>query len=200
MDISPIKKWVDDHSIFHFPVSRGYPCPDGSLTPYLFAFGLADIYKKLCPLGIPWHPKKCLNFALFFTYLGFLWDLMACTVALPEAKRLKYLAKLTNIIKAISGGASLSHKDALSINSTLSHITFVIPHGRVYLTNLSHFIAQYHSNFISHVPPSSVKNNLLWWHDVLSSPPPPRSLIPCSPPQELNLWVDASTDWGISLV
>jgi hypothetical protein len=200
MDISPIKKWVDDHSIFRFPVGGGYTCPDGSLTPYLFAFGLTDIYEKSRPLGIPWHPKKCIDFALFFTYLGFLWDLTARTVALSEAKRLKYLAKLTNIIEAVGGGASLSHKDALSINGTLSHITFVIPHGRAYLANLSRFIAQYHNNFISRIPPSSVKNDLLWWRDVLSSPPPPRSLIPRGSPQEIDLWVDASTDWGIGLV
>jgi hypothetical protein len=200
LNISPIKKWVDDHSIFRFPVGGGYLCPDGSLSPYLFLFGLADIYDKSRPLGIPWHPKKCFDFALIFIYLGFLWDLTARSVALPEVKRLKYLAKLEKILAAIKSGRPLTHKEALSINGTLSHVTFVIPHGRAYLANLSRFIAQYHNNFVSRIPPSSVKNDLSWWFDVLSSPPPPRILTPRGPPQDLDVWVDASTDWGIGLV
>lgn len=200
LDISPIKKWVDDHSIFRFPVGGGYLCPDGSLSPYLYLFGLADIYTKSQPLGIPWHPKKCTDFALLFIYLGFLWDLSARSVALPEPKREKYLAKLKSIILDLQSGKPLSHKAALSINGTLSHITFVIPHGRAYLANLSRFIAQYHNNFISRIPPPSVKNDLLWWLNVLSSPPPPRPLTPRGPPRDLDIWVDASTDWGIGLV
>jgi hypothetical protein len=95
LDISPIKKWVDDHSIFRFPIGGGYLLPDGSTAPFLFAFGLIDIFEKSLPLGIPWHPKKCIDFAYIFTYLGFLWDLVSRSVSLPEAKRLKYLAKVT---------------------------------------------------------------------------------------------------------
>lgn len=57
-DLSPIKKWVGDHTFFHYAFSGGTTLPDGSLTPYLFHHGLADIYAKSKALGVPWHPQK----------------------------------------------------------------------------------------------------------------------------------------------
>lgn len=205
LDVTPIKKWVDDHSIFRFPFGGGILLPDGSLTPYEYPFGLIQIYDKSRPLGVPWHPTKWTDFAFIFVYLGFLWNLTDRSVTLPESKRLKYLNKITNILhllKTSSGRpGKLTYFDAMSINGTLSHISFVIPHGRSYLANLSHFIAGFSesSRHASRHPPPSVASDLEWWRVILTKEPPPRTLIPRGLPQEIDLWVDASTDWGVGL-
>jgi len=128
MDISPIKKWVDDHAMFRFPVAGGVLGPDGSLS-YEYLFDLLSIFSATRPLGIPWHPEKCADFDTIFTYLGFLWDLVYRSVSLPEVKRLKYLAKLEAILLSLSRSPFMSQKDALGIHGMLSYVTFVIPHG-----------------------------------------------------------------------
>jgi hypothetical protein len=177
---------------------------DGSRSPFLFCHGLFDIYNHSHPLGIPWHPVKWKDFASIFIYLGFLWNLVDRTVGLPDAKRLKYLEKVSSLLELLSRGGRLTLKDAMSINGTLSHISFVIPHGRAYLANLSSFIAHFGSSssskFVARYPPSSVVHDLKWWLSVLSAPSPARTLSSRGDVQDLDLWVDASTDWGIGLV
>jgi hypothetical protein len=145
LDVSPIKKWVDGHSIFRYPCGGGVILPDGSVTPYEYLFGLINIYEKSRPLGVPWHPVKWTDFSFIFIYLGFLWNLTDRSVTLPEAKRLKYLKKVSDALLALDRSSGrpgkMSFLEAMSINGTLSHVSFVIPHGRSYLANLCHFIA-----------------------------------------------------------
>lgn len=206
LDVSPIKKWVDDHSIFRYPCGGGKTLPDGSVTPYEYLFGLIHIYDKSRPLGVPWHPVKWTDFAFAFTYLGFLWNLTDRSVTLPESKRLKYLAKVSDALRVLNTTSGrpgrMSYLDAMSINGTLSHVSFVIPHGKSYLANLSHFIAGFSnsSRHASRHPAPSVISDLEWWHTMLSTQPQPRTLIPRGAPQDVDLWVDASTDWGVGLV
>lgn len=206
LNLGPIKKWVDDHTFFRFAIGGGDTLPDGSVSPFRYAHGLEDVYKHSRPLGVPWHPLKWCNFAIIFTYLGFLWNLVNHTVELPDSKREKYIKKLSSVVSHIEGGGRLSCKDAMSINGTLSHVSFVIPHGRAYLANLSSFIAQFnaypksHARFVARHPPSSVKNDLRWWLNTLSQEHPPRCLKPRGTTQDVDLWVDASTEWGIGIV
>lgn len=205
LDISPIKKWVDDHSIFRYPTGGGVLLPDGSTSPYEYLFGLVHICDKSRPLGVPWHPKKWTDFSFLFVYLGFLWNLTECSVTLPESKQLKYLGKVSSLLlllKTVSGRpGKMLCAEAMSINGTLSHVSFVIPHGWTYLANLSHFIASFpeHAHHTSHHPAPSLVSDLEWWQSVLSKAPPPRPLISRGLPQDIDLWVDASTDWGIGL-
>jgi hypothetical protein len=202
-DLGPIKKWVDDHTFFRFPCGGGKILADGSRSPFIFCHGLWDIYNESHPLGIPWHPIKWKDFAAIFIYLGFLWNLTNHTVELPDAKRLKYLEKVSLILESLNRGGRLTLKDTMSINGTLSHISFVIPHGRAYLANLSSFIAHFASSsskFTARHPPNSVVHDLKWWHTVLSASSPVRTLLPRGDIQDLDIWVDASTDWGIGLV
>lgn len=132
LDVSPIKKWVDDHSIFCFPTGGGVLLPDGSTTPYQYLFGLIEVYNKSWPLGVPWHPRKWTDFSFIFVYLGFLWNLTERSATFPEPKRLKpeYLSKVSDILaslKTTSGHpGKLSCADAMSINGTLSHVSFII--------------------------------------------------------------------------
>jgi hypothetical protein len=201
LELGPIKKWVDDHTFFRFAISGGLLLPDGSLSPFAYKHGLLKILSLSKPLGVPWHPKKCCDFAFIFVYLGFLWDLTQRSVALPDKKRTKYQIKLTALLDSLNKGKGISLKDAMSINSTLSHVAFVIPHGHVYLANLCTFIASFPSNpkFAKCHPPPSVKTDLNWWLNTLSLPSNACTLSPHGPPKDLDLWVDASMEWGIGI-
>lgn len=190
---------MDDHTLFRFAVGGGLILPDGSVSPFLYKHGLVDIYAESKPLGVPWHPLKWRDFATLFIYLGLLWDLVSHTVTLPNEKREKYLHKLADVLSRLASGGRVSLKEAMSINGTLSHVTFVIPRGRSYLCNLSSFISTFSSRFSSRYPPPSVVSDLKWWFNILSSPPTPRNLVPKGAPQDPDLWVDTSTDWGIGM-
>lgn len=200
MELRPIKKWLDDHIFFRYPSGGGSLLPDGTLTPFTYSHNLVDVYTKSRPLGVPWHPKKWRNYAFIFIYLSFLWDLILHTVTLPDDKCLKYRNKLVVILDALAHGKRMSCKDAMSINGTLSHIAFIIPHGHAYLANLSSFISEFSFKFTSRHPHTSVVMDLKWWLGILEHDLCPRSLVPHGLPQDINLWVDASTDWGIGMV
>lgn len=203
VDLGPIKKWVDDHTFFRFACGGGEKLADGSSAPFIYCHGLFDIYSHSKPLGIPWHPKKWRDFASIFIYLGFLWNLVDHTVALPDEKRIKYMNKVVNILEILGRGGRLTCKEAMSINGTLSHVSFVIPRGRAYLSNLSAFISQFNSSssrFAARHPPNSVVVDLQWWFDTLSRSSPARDLTPRGATQDIDMWVDASTEWGIGLL
>jgi hypothetical protein len=154
-------------------------------------------------LGIPWHPKKWRDFASIFIYLGFLWNLTNHTVELPDEKREKYLNKIIVVLETIGKGGRLTCKEAMSINRTLSHVSIVILHGRAYLSNLSTFISQFSSSslrFASRHSPKSVIVDLQWWYNTLSWSSPAQDLAPRGETQDIDMWVDASTDWGIGLL
>jgi len=84
-ELGPIKKWVDDHTFFRFACRGGETLPDELL-------------------GVPWHPRKWQDFAFIFIYLSFLWNLINCTVELPEVKRTKYLGKLFPLLESVNHG------------------------------------------------------------------------------------------------
>ncbi|THH20436.1 hypothetical protein EUX98_g8586 [Antrodiella citrinella] len=134
-EIKPNKKWVDDLINFRSPLGVD-PVSDA----YVYAYGLTDIFRVTAPLGVPWHPKKITDYSHEVVYLGFLWNLQTRTVSLPDTKREKYTGKLMKVLDGMPE-RRVSQKDLMSINGTLSHITFVYPHGRSYLTNLCTFIA-----------------------------------------------------------
>ena len=47
--------------------------------------------------------------------------------------------------------------------------------------------------------PTSARNHLMWWHSILSLPDNLRSLTPLAH-LDPDIWVDASSSWGIGLV
>lgn len=200
LDFGPIKKWVDDHTLFRYAYSGGTISPDGSISPFLYHYGLRDIYNASRPLGVPWHPLKWCDYATLFIYLGLLWDLTSHTVSLPNEKHKKYLHKIADVLSHLASEKCISLKEAMSMNGTLSHVMFIILRGCSYLCNLSAFISSFPSCFSSRHPPPSVISDLKWWFNVLSLPPVPCNLIPRGPPCDLDLWVNTSTDWGIGLM
>ena len=160
--------------------------------PSTDVYGRSDVRKFL------W---KVIHYAFHGTYLGFLWDLTKKTVSLPQTKRLKYLARIEEALQAADNlGGRMTFKTAAKLNGTLSHITFVYPHGRAYLTNLCGFVASFTSAFAPRYPPRSLLSDLRWWQDVLLRPAVERSLRPRGPCRDLGIWVDASTDWGVGVM
>lgn len=188
----PNAKWVDDLAQFRCPVSGTDP------HSWRYAFDLADIFALARRLGIPWKLGKCFAFAFLLTYLGFLWDLRHRTVSLPDDKRRKYLQKVTAFLAASKKGR-ITQNDAMSLNGTLSHITFVFPRGRAYLTNLAAFTSSFPHKFATRYPPRSLQSDLLWWADQLSVPGAYRTLSPRVALTH-SIWVDASTSWGIGIM
>ena len=57
------------------------------------SFNYADVDIDLLSeeLSIPWELSKMIPFSMVVPYRGFLWDLNACTVAVPTEKKAKYL-------------------------------------------------------------------------------------------------------------
>ena len=51
-----------------------------------FTYADVDIDLLSEELGIPWESSKMILFAMVVPYLSFLWDLDACTVAVPTEK------------------------------------------------------------------------------------------------------------------
>jgi hypothetical protein len=48
--------------------------------------------------------------------------------------------------------------------------------------------------------PRSVLSDMAWWTDVLSVSGAARSLVPRGTLEDVGVWVDASTSWGIGIV
>jgi hypothetical protein len=190
--LGPSKNWVDDYVFFRFPS----PTTDNTIT---FSYSLSDIYDVAIRLGWPWKRSKTRPFSHEFKYLGFLWDLSAKTVQIPEAKKLRYLSKLEPWVS----GTKFSRKDTESLLGTLVHCSLAVPDGRSRLPSLSCFASSFNytsSPFIQRSPSSGVLSDISWWRtklstvfcgSVLSKPPP-------SAPVEF--WVDASSSWGIGIV
>lgn len=193
----PNTKWVDDLFNFQIPIAEG-PKPG----TWVYGHGLVDIFRLAKRLGIPWHMVKTTDYAFVGIYLGFLWNLLSRTVSLPDKKRLKYLGRVEDALKLADTQKQRMTLDLASkLGGTLTHITFVYPHGRTYLTSLCVFIASFGDNkFTQRYPPRSVISDLKWWRKLLKEPTVARSLRPRGPCQDIGISVDASTEWGIGIV
>lgn len=88
----------------------------------------------------------------------------------------------------------------MKINGFLSWVTFVYPDGRAYLTNLCKFISGFRHNLETRHPGHQVFSDLRWWSAQLSTASVSRSLIARGDPIDMGFWMDASSNWGISLM
>ena len=198
-DISPAVKWVDDFSVFRFPKTDGLFHDISNGVRYAYGYDLTSIKLVIAPLGIPWHKDKGQEFSDTFIYLGFDWDLPNKSVSLPNLKREKYLRKLSLLIST-SERTQVLKAHAENVVGMLSHITFVYQHGRSYMSNLYKWLTSFHGDFIPRWITSSALTDLRWWFALLSQNHTPRSLAPGGCTRDYNIWVDASTEWGIGLI
>jgi hypothetical protein len=190
--LGPVKNWVDDFVFFRFPLSIVCGRP-------VFSYSLSDIYDLASRLGWPWKHSKTKPFSTQFKYLGFMWDLSAKTVQIPEDKKLRYLAKLAPWTR----DHKFSKKDTESILGTLVHCSLAVPDGRSRLPAISRFASTFNhlpSPFSRKTPSSGALSDISWWRTQLStsfcgsllSKPPSTSPV--------EFWVDASSSWGIGII
>jgi len=195
-DVNPVFKWVDDFNFMREPCSAIMQ-EDGSID-YNYTYDLHDIISLMDRLGIPWHPidKKGHDFTFVMTYVGFKWDLQARTVSLPRKKCEKYVARVLAYLDV--GRVSL--EQSMKLHGTLQHTTFVLKAGNSYLPAISRAITGFKGDrHRRHHVACDARADLLWWKAILAEGHIMRSLLPrlhCDP----DVWVDASTSWGIGLV
>lgn len=196
--VGPFNKWVDDINGFRFPSENGsFPSPHSS---FLFDYDRASALKLIEHLNIPWHTSKGHDFQPIFDFIGFIWDLATRSVTLSDGKRLKCKGRVDSAL-AMFTSSRMSLNDVQRLHGSLSHITFVYVNMRSFLPPISQFAASFSSNpFGTRFPPPSFTSALRSWSEVLSGPTPPRILTPKGPVIDVDLWVDASTDWGVGLI
>lgn len=186
--------WVDDFAFIRSPTNIS----DSTNSLPTYSYDLRLIENLAENLGWPWKPSKTHPFSTTFQYLGFLWDLDQKSVQIPTEKKSKYLNKLT----IWETQTNFSRKEAESILGTLVHCSLALPDGRSHLPALSRFTSSFEgkSRFSRCTPNKTVFNDIRWWKQQLESQFA-GSLI-TEPPtvSDINLWVDASTSWGIGVI
>ena len=198
--IRPVFKWVDDFVLFRSPsptttITRSF----APSTPDLhFPYDLTTILEFTAPLGIPWHSvtRKGQDFGTTFSYIGFFWNVSNHTVSISEEKKMRALAKVELFL--LNPSTRRKCWEVASVHGTLQHITFVYWTGRHHLAALSTFLSRFPNDHISHHMPRLTLTQLSWWKSVLSHLPMKRCLTPL-PTIDLDIYVDASTSWGIGL-
>ncbi|KAF5376629.1 hypothetical protein D9615_007855 [Tricholomella constricta] len=189
--IEALLKWVDDFVFFRYPrlLSDNQTC--------VFTYDESLVWSIAEDLGWPWAADKFVPFNSVFTYIGFEWSLRDKTVRLPDAKRAKYLLKLS----AWSLGDSVSLLATESLIGTLNHITLVVPEGRSHLPALFKFRASFRDTapWVKHRITASVFAEISWWSHLLSASACSMRIVRPPPPHNIPIFVDASTSWGIGL-
>lgn len=191
--VQEVIKWVDDFVFWRYPISQD---SDGT---YVYSYSETLIFSIADHLGWPWSQAKHTPFADTFTYNGFDWSISSRTVQLPSAKKTKYLARLASW----TSGAAQNTKEAESLIGTLNHCCLAIPEGRSRLPALYRFRAHlsHTANPFVRLPiPSLVLSDLAWWTRTLSQPFCGSTLYIPPLATGLDIFVDASTSWGIGLV
>ena len=116
---------------------------------------MADIDNLSDDLGIPWERTKDVKFAPSLPYIGFLWNIEAKTVSIPEAKKTKYLVAIAD------WHAADTHtlEEAQRLHRRLMHACYVVPAGRAYLTSLEAFLGVFHDcPFLPRSPPQTYRD------------------------------------------
>ncbi|KAE8240161.1 hypothetical protein A4X13_0g7918 [Tilletia indica] len=191
--------WLDDKGFKH---AEDFSCDAKVLIGAEDGFncGLADIDRLSCELGWPWAPEKDEPWSSTFTYGGLVYNIATREMALPEKKRLKYLAAVEEWRNKLDGTHTL--REAQSLYGKLEHATVVQTQGKWRTKGLLDFIASAIRSSKSayshrHQGPR-VKADLLWWRDALLLDNFWRSFDP-APPLDINCFCDGSTSFGVGL-
>jgi hypothetical protein len=129
-------------------------------------------------------------------YLGFVWDLQNCSVAIPATKKEKY----KNMIAEWITNTMHCLKDVQKLYGKLLHASLVVPARRAYLTNLESMLSTFNNRpFVPHHAPRGTTQDLEWWTKTLSLPSVTRA-IP-GPHEIINTqaYSDASSGVGIAI-
>ena len=148
-------------------------------------------------LGIPWEASKTIPFGPVAPYLGLNWDLDAKIVALPDAKKQKYLA----CIEEWQRRRTHNLAQVQSLYGKLLHSCLVIREGRAYLTSLEAMLSISHNSpFIPHTPPRGTSQDLQWWAKTLRKSNIFRDIPGPIVIDDFEAYSDASSGTGIGIV
>jgi hypothetical protein len=197
--IGPTWKWVDDFFIIRVPDPDGPFLGSSNGIIYRYRYDLHSAKAYIGPINIPWHPTKGADFGDTRDYVGYTFDFPSRSVSLPPSKRSKYTSRLQVFLDTFRN-KQVFKRDAEKIAGTLTHCTFVYLHGRTYLSNLYRWIADFPNEFVPRFMRSAVISDLVWWLQLLSTDNSPRSLVPRPPTRNYDIWVDASTSFGIGIL
>lgn len=186
-----VLKWVDDIIFFRYPLN--------SSKSYSYSYSSSLIFDCASRLGIPWSLPKFHDFSPRFTYLGFLWDIPARTVQIPDSKKLKF----SNRCIPFLSNSKQNLRSSQALLGSLNHCCLVLRSAKTRLFHLRTFVARFPPNsspFLSFAVPPSLQDDIRWWSDTLS-----QSFVGCSvvtppPVLPLKIYVDASTSWGIGIL
>ena len=149
----------------------------------LFTYADTDIDLHSDKLGIPWEASKMIPFRPVVPYLGFIWDLDMCTVAIPEEK------KPTHALAEVQ-----------RLYGKLLHASLVITTGCAYLTKLEAMLSGFNNSpFVPHTPPCNTSEDLKWWSEHLWFPTLSRNVPGPVPLMDLNAFSDTSPGFSISI-
>src|SRR6266567_547053 len=198
--VGPVLKYEDDLKIFRTPSMAG-TFIDGD---FCYDYDHPEMLRRIEDLGIPWHEEKGDPLFSFITvFIGFLWDIPQRLVSLPEVKHLKFRERVRRFLNDFCDSHHPCHLlDIQKIHGSLCHVAFVYTDGRSRLSSLSNFASRFKNDEFKslYISSHSTISDLRWWFDTLSSPSIVRALRPRGPLQDLGLYVDASTSWGIGIV
>ena len=189
-----IAKWVDDLITLRHP---------SHMTNNQFQYDVT--FNQICSLfrtlGWPLSASKIRDFSPRVRYIGFDWDFPSRMVLLPEEKRLKFLDQVSTWTQAVSSLSGVSAYDTEKLIGSLNHISNIFPHARSALPSLHAFLASFRSDnrFVTIRASHAAIADARLWNDLLSIPNAFRYLE-IRTQINLDIWVDASTAWGIALV
>ncbi|CAD6963477.1 unnamed protein product, partial [Tilletia caries] len=191
----------DANGILHPDDGRGHYSNTASASaPDSLVTSLQAINKITDPLGLPWKSTKDVDFSTTITYVGFCFDIPTRTVSLPDDKRERYRAQLTDWLHR----SRFTLDEAEQLHGRLQHATFVHSAGRKRLAYFRLFLRQFSSptvsNYSLRYPPRGIYSDLRWWSSALSSPGRSRNFSQDTTLADLQLSTDASLQWGIGVV
>jgi hypothetical protein len=198
LGVSLIVKYEDNLALFRSPA---VPSDSSSDQPPSYPYDKATALSLISYLNVPWHPNKgSTSFGSSFVFIGLQWDLVDKTVSLPPNKHLKYVACICSFLDRFSS-SRCQLKDVKKLHGTLCYASFVYLDGRTHLPSLSNFAASFTGNIYScRYPSHALKTDLRWWLIRLSDLNFRCSIHPPGPILPLDIFVDASTSWGIGIV
>jgi hypothetical protein len=192
LSIEEILKWVDDFVFFRYPNGRRG-------GKFIYKYDESIFFEIADDLGWPWEISKHTPFSPRFTYLGLDWDIEVKTVTLPNKKREKYLRKLESWIS----GARVSKKETENVVGTLNHCAYIITQGRSRLVSLYKLTASFNkaaNAFVKYTISQNVGADIEWWRKALSAEKVFRKVREPPPMHPDEIFVDASTSWGVGFV
>lgn len=161
-----------------------------------FTYSLDDIDAISNELGIPWEKAKDVPFTSVPTFIGFEWNIEKRTVALPLAKKKKYLAAINDRSKSITHTLD----EAQKLHGKLLHTTLILPHGCPYLTQLEAFLSIFqNSPFKPRTPHNALNNDLRWWKKALSATTVQRPIPGPVVVRDIAAYSDASSGVGLAI-